>query len=116
MDERELVDELYQAWSRTTGVKDKWWQYTDTGETGFDIHANDKYGTGDFIGYFDNKADAEFLIVAQGIVPELVRIYLAALDEADRADRDHDARECRILELEVEVNELKDDLEGLVGR
>jgi hypothetical protein len=35
-----------------------------------------------------------------------------AVDESDRLDYDADSRECRIAELEMEVQELKEKLEA----
>jgi hypothetical protein len=40
---------------------------------------------------------------------------MEAMDEAERADYRKDERECRIAELELELKELRADLEGLLG-
>lgn len=114
MDDREFLDLLYQMWARTTGAKDRYWDYEDTGEAGFDLHSVSQ-DERDFVGYTDKEADADFITALHGALPDLIRVVTNALDEADRLAFEHDARECRIAELEIEVAELKADLEGLIA-
>jgi hypothetical protein len=116
MDERDFFDHLYQLWSKTTQAKDGAWEVIDDGEHILvDVESTDKDGWEQTIGYGMYKQDAEFISQVHAALPEIVRQALAAFDEADRADHERDARECRIAELELEVMELKADLEGLIA-
>jgi hypothetical protein len=110
VDERELVDTVYRLWSKTTGAGDCEW-FVD----GNTIEAHERDGWEHLIGHCLGPEDAEFIAAIHNALPELVRRYHAALDEAERTDQQRDGRECRIAELEMEVAELKEDLAGLVG-
>lgn len=114
MDEREMIDTLYSLWAKTTGATDRYWDYEDKWED-FNLRAVGSDGELTFLGYAERESDADWITAIHGAFPELVKRYLAALDYADRADNNTDSRECRIAELEMEVAELKEDLQGLVG-
>ena len=94
MDEREMIDKMYQLWAKT-----------------------------------DDPFNRDWCEAIHEAFPEIVRQINSAWDEADRADHGKDERECRIAELELalaeelasvtalqsEVEQLKDDLEGLIA-
>ena len=116
MDDRDFMDKLYQMWANTTGAKDRYWDYQKDGKDYFfNINAVGEDGDGKFVASFLLDEDADFVTAIHGCFPDLIRTVLAALDEADRADFDKDARECRIAELEAELAELRADLEGLIA-
>jgi hypothetical protein len=117
MDEREFFDKLYQMWANTTGAQDRYWDYHQKEDKHyfFNINAVGEDGDGKFVASFLLDEDADFVTAIHGCFPDLIRTVLAALDEADRADFDKDARECRIAELEAELAELRADLEGLIA-
>ena len=116
MEDREFFDELYRLWSKTTAASDGYWRIeTDTETAYVDVVSVDKDEWENVIGYTMFEPDADFITAIHGCFPDLVRRLHAALDEADRADHERDSRECRIAELEVEVAELKADLEGLIN-
>lgn len=60
-----------------------------------------------------SEFDSDFISALHGCFPDLVTRLHDALDEADRADHNRDSRECRIAELESEVEELKRVVDGL---
>jgi hypothetical protein len=116
LDERDFFDHLYQLWSKTTHAKDGEWEIVDDGEHILvDVESTDKEGWEQSICSALYKQDAEFIIAVHAGLPEIVRRALAAFDEADRADQERDSRECRIAELELQIMELKADLEGLIA-
>jgi hypothetical protein len=119
MNERELVDELYQMWAKTTAAGNGGWNIEEDEEATHpyvDVVSIDTDEWEQTIGFTVSKPDADFITAVHSAFPELVRLFHSALDEADRADHNKDARECRIAELEVAVAELKSDLEGLIAR
>lgn len=114
MDERELIDTLYSLWAKTTGAGNCYWDYEDVWEDS-NLRAVNPDGEMTFLGYTVEEHDADWVTAIHGAFPELVKRYHAALDYADRADNNTDSRECRIAELEMEIADLKEDLQGLVG-
>ena len=125
MNERELVDELYQLWAKTTAAGNGGWNIEEDEESTHpyvDVVSIDTDEWEQTIGFTVSKPDADFITSVHSAFPELVRLFHSALDEADRADHNKDSRECRIAELEValaeelaHVAELKSDLEGLIA-
>lgn len=115
MDDREFFDHLFQVWSKTTGAQDRFWsveKYTD-GTDRWKLYAVGEDKSKKLIASeIHSEDDADFLAGVHGCLADLVRRLHAALDEADAADLDRDSRECRIFELEVEVQCLKKQLEG----
>lgn len=112
MEDREFFDKLMQMFSKTSFAENRYWDYgfnTDDGDT-FDIGAVDSDGKRQYVGAFLSEADADFITALHGCFPDLYRRLHAALDEADRADADRDARECRIAELELEVQSMRKEL------
>lgn len=110
MEDREFFDTLMQSFMKTTFAEKRYWDYQTDGETGFDINAVGEGDEREFVGYTANEPDADFITALHGCFPDLYRRLHAALDEADRADRDKDERECRIAELELEVASLRKEL------
>ena len=122
MDDNEFFDHLFQLFSYTTGAEDTYWDYEDTGETGFDIHSCGKDEDRVFVGYFDNEADADFVTAIHGCLPDLVRRLNLAIDEADRYEVAYDVAQndlagahLRIMELQQIISDYESDLEGLIG-
>jgi hypothetical protein len=123
MNERDLVDELYQMWAKTTAAGNGGWDIEEDLQSKYvDVVSIDTDEWEQTIGFTVSKPDADFITAVHSAFPELVRLFHSALDEADRADQSKDARECRIAELEValaeelaHVAELKSDLEGLIA-
>lgn len=116
MEDREFFDHLYQMWAKTTHAENGYWKYQkDEKSVLVDIESIDKDEWEQTIAFGAYEVDADWITAVHGCFPDLCRRLHAALDEADRADFDRDARECRIAELEAEVAELKADLEGLIA-
>jgi type II secretory pathway component GspD/PulD (secretin) len=108
--------------SKTTGAESTYWDYTDTGETGFDVHSCGQDEERTFVGYFDKEADADFVTAVHGCLPDLVRRLLSAVDEAERASVALDVTVAKLASAEAKVDELREliteyeaDLQGLLG-
>ena len=116
MDERELLDLLYQMWTRTTSAKERYWDYEQEidGENEHQIRSVSEDGDHEIVGWGLSDSDADFITAIHGCFPDLVRVVTKAFDEADRLLYERDSQECRIAELEMELADLKADLEGLV--
>lgn len=109
MDDREFFDYLYQMWTKTTGAKETYWDYQKTPYVYEHVmSAVGKDDQRDYVGSFATEEDADFITAVHGCFGDLYRKLHEALDEADRADYQHDERECRIAELELELMELKE--------
>lgn len=107
-DDRDLWDRLHQLWAKTTGDSDTFWKKKDEFSATCVVSAPvDGGDTEAYIATDMNTADAAFVVAVHGAWPQLTRLFNDALDEADRADADRDSRECRIAELELEIQELK---------
>ena len=104
MDEQEVFDELYALWSKTTGAGKCEWDST-MDEYGADITCVEPDGWEHSVAFGLYRHDAEFIIAVHAAMPQLVRFFNAAVDEAARADHERDARECRIAELELALAE-----------
>jgi chromosome segregation ATPase len=103
---RELVDELYQLWAKTTHAENGGWEIEEDEDSNYvDVVSVSKDEWEQIIGFTVSKPDAAFITAVHTGLPELVRLVHTALDEADRADFDKDSRECRIAELESELIE-----------
>jgi len=126
MDDREFFDILLQTWAQTFGAENMYWKVEPV-ETGpfdqyWEVYAVDAKQEEYLIGTFLGEADADFTAGVHGCLPDLVRRLHAAVDEADRLDLELDvtvgrlaAAELRVMELEQEVADLKDDLEGVIA-
>lgn len=109
MDERELIDHLYQLWTKTTHSGKGEWKITkDDKAVLVDIESEDQDGWEQTISFGTYEYDAEFITAVHAAMPTLSRLFHAAWDEADRLDLERDASYCRIAELEMEVAELKE--------
>ena len=107
MDNREFFDKLYQMWSKTSWAKDRYWDYGYEPGKDYTVKAVSEDGYRSLVGTFVNEDDADWITALHGCFPDVFRLVNDSLDEADRADLDHDSRECRIAELELEVEELR---------
>lgn len=114
MDDRDFFDHLFQLWAKTTGANDRYWQPVEYDDPSgrFHIYAVAEDESRKLVADSTSEWDSDFITAVHGCLPDLVRRLHAALDEADRADYDRDARECRIFELEGEVAELRRALNG----
>jgi hypothetical protein len=107
MDDRDFFDHLYQMFTKTSYAENRYWDYESIDERDHDIRAVGQDGEHTVLGGFDNEADADFVTAVHGCFPDLHRRLHSALDEAERADRQRDEQECRIAELESEVQSLR---------
>ena len=115
MDDKEMFDELYQLWAKTTHAEDRYWmpaEYCDSTHR-FKVYAVNNEGVQKLIASELKDEDAEFIAGAHGAIPEMVRLLHEFSDLAERAEYDKDERECRIFELEVEVLQLKETISNL---
>ena len=115
IEDKKFFDLLSELWANTTGAENTYWDYEDTGETGFDVHSVDEYGKGTFVGYFNDEADADFVTAIHGCLPDLIRRLYQAIDEAERLDIEMDVCQNRLAAAELRVMELEQDLGGLIG-
>lgn len=99
-DVRDILDDLYACWARTTHADNGYWTVRGGDVVALGPDVDTPVATGIAV------ADAEFIATIQCALPDLIRAAHSALDEADRADAERDGRECRIAELELEVAEL----------
>lgn len=115
MEDREFFDYLFQLWSKTTGAEDRYWMpekhFDHSGR--WNVFAVSEGETRKLVASGLSERDSDWLTAVHGCLPDLWRRLHAALDEADRADFDRDARECRIAELEAEVSELRSVIDGV---
>lgn len=113
MEDRDFFDHLYQLWSKTYGAKDMFWMPVELSvgqDTLWEVYAVDENQEKHFVATLQSEEDADFITAVHGCLPDLVRRLHEALDESDNADFDRDSRECRIAELEMEVDELRKQL------
>lgn len=115
MDDKEFFDRLYQMWAKTSWAKDRYWDYEHDPLTGYCVGAVSEDGYRAHVAAFQREEDADWVTALHGCFPDLFRFIIDALDEAERADFDKDSRECRIAELEVQVEELRDAVDTLRG-
>lgn len=109
MEDREFFDELYQQWSKTTGSDDSYWMpeahFDNSGR--FNVYSIDKDDKRKLVASGLSDWDADWVTAVHGCFGDLWRRLHSALDESDEADLSRDERECRIYELEVEVDALQ---------
>lgn len=114
MDDRDFFDHLYQMWTKTTWSESRYWDFSLDHMTGlYKIDAVGQDGGRGNVAYGLYEADADWITALHGCFPDLVRRLHAALDESDDADYRRDSRECRIAELEMELNEMKQIIQNL---
>lgn len=115
MDDRDFFDEIYQLWSKTTGAEDRFWMPEEHFDRSgrFNVYAVGKDETRKLVASGLSDNDADWLTALHGCFADLHRRLHSALDEADRADFDHDSRECRIMELECQLAEKVAIINGL---
>lgn len=115
MDDRDFFDHLLQIWFKTTGASDRFWMpeaYTDNSGR-YNIYAVGEDESRKLIASGMVESDADFISGVHGCVLDLHSRLHSALDEADTADYGRDSRECRIAELELEVQSLRKTIDGL---
>lgn len=117
MDDRDFFDTIYAGFTNTTRAADTFWmpEKAEDVEGVWHIWAVDKDQMKTWIGDMNAEEDAGFLCSLHGALPDLVRRLHAALDEADRADREHDQREQEIGRLSLENMELSERIKHLEG-
>lgn len=113
MDDREFFDVLFQTWAQTTGSENMFWKVekaqVDAFDSFWEVYAVDSDKEEHFIGSFLTEEDADFVAGVHGCIPDLVRQLHAALDEADRLDREMDEVQNQLMEAELRVMELKEE-------
>ena len=97
MDDRSFFDLLLQVWAKTTGAEDRYWKPLDDGR----IVAVGKDESELDVAHGVSEEDAEFITGLHGCLADLVRRLHQAVDEADRLDRDMDAVQARLAQLEL---------------
>lgn len=109
MEDRDFFDTMYQGWSKTTGAESTFWmpEADEEAPNSYSIVAVGADESRKHIASFLSEEDSSFITAVHGCFADLVRRLHMALDEADSADLKKDERECRIAELELEVDELK---------
>lgn len=115
MDDREFLDHLLQVWFKTTGAEDRYWMpepFTDNSGR-FNIYAVAEDESRKLVASGLSESDSDFITGVHGCMMDLHRRLHEALDEADRADYGRDSRECRMAELEMELNDLKQVVQRL---
>lgn len=115
MDDRDFFDEIYQQWSKTTGAEDRFWMpeehFDKSGR--FNVYAVGQDESRKLVASGLSERDADWITALHGCFADLHRRLHSALDEADRADYERDSRECRIAELEAEVDHYKEIVANL---
>jgi hypothetical protein len=115
MDDRDFFDHLLQQWFKTTGAEDRFWMpeehFDKSGRWNIFAVAEDETRT--LVASGLSEKDSDFITGVHGCMMDLHRRLHTALDESDRADYGRDSRECRIFELEAEVQSLKKALDNL---
>ncbi len=96
MEDREFFDHLHQLFARTTGAEDRYWRPLE------DEHRIVAVGedSTEWVAAGVSVADMDWICAVHGCFPDLVRRLHAALDEADRLDRERDDLVNRVIELE----------------
>jgi hypothetical protein len=119
----EFFEHLLDMFAVTSGAEDTYWDYEDTGETGFDIHSVGSDEEREFVGYFDREVDADFVTAIHGCLPDLVRRLKESIEKADNYELAHDQCQRELFEAEQEIAELKRlvteyeaDLHGLIAK
>lgn len=111
-DQRDLADELYALWAKTTHAETGEWKITkDDKAVLVDIESEDKDGWEQTIGFSAYEYDAEFIVTVHTALPQLIRSLHNAWDEADRLDRDMDIFQGRLASAEMRVDELTFEVE-----
>ena len=111
-----FFDELYQMWSKTTGVSEETYWIPEIEVANVEtndyrvVSYNTRTGDRHVICFGMNEADAEFLSGCQGALPELVRALHDAHDEADRADEARDIAMGDLAETLLENAALREEI------
>ncbi|WP_222932692.1 hypothetical protein [Nocardia yunnanensis] len=103
MDTREFVDRLYSLWAKTSEAGTGLWIIGETiGTTDIEVLRDDDEPSYIVANAFSGT-DAQFITAIHGALPQLTKEVHAALDEADRLDREKDELIHRIMLLEIEL-------------
>lgn len=123
IDDNSFFDLLFQQFTKTTNAETAYWMNEEDGQAFgnplFSIYAVGQDQEKVLVAKWMSEADADFVTAVAGCFPDLVRRLHAALDEADRADREHDEREVVIFNLALEVENVTrslTDREQQIGR
>lgn len=125
MDDQEFFDNLCQMWAKTTeSTGDGFW-YARENDTigGYEVRAHPDPGPDrrtaedDAVQVADvvRREDAEFMANVHSLLPEIVSRTMAAFDSEENAVIEADQLKSRILELELEIDQLKKQLAGRNG-
>jgi hypothetical protein len=115
LNDLDFLDLIYSQWAKTSGGDNTFWMpIEDKDYPGrWNIAAVDKDENRQMLGEFWSETDADFVCGLHGCIADLVRRMHAALDEADRVDRERDEQEQSIYALAVENEELKQEIATL---
>jgi len=115
IEDAEFFDTLYQGWSKTYGAETMFWM-PEKVEIGNDemweIYAVDEQQEKHFIGTLQGEDDAAWITALHGCFADLTRRLHQALDEAERFEIEKDQVISEMLEVALENNELREQLEG----
>ena len=111
-DFEDLLDRLYQVFSKTSYCEKRSWDYgfEDEGRDPLNVYAVDQDGDFKFVAAFTNEADAEFVTLVHAAITTVVRESHEAKDEAERADRRRDECERLLAERELEIAALRKEV------
>lgn len=111
MDNRDFFDLLYQMWSKTTHANDRYWDYQpDERDNGMQtVRAVGPDGGGLEVAWGVFEPDADWITAVHGAFPDLYRLVMEALDEADRLDREMDEAQDQLAEAHLRIMELESD-------
>lgn len=91
MDDRAFFDALFQLWAKTTHAEDGYWEPARYGEEWAVWSVAKDHRQLIAVGL--SERDAEFVAGVHGVLPDVVRLVRAALDEADRLDARFDEQQ-----------------------
>ncbi|KZM68871.1 hypothetical protein [Nocardia terpenica] len=111
MDDQEFFDDLYRVWTQIDGEawlpeaddENELWRVRVVDAEGRDVRDPIQFLTG---------AEAAFVSKIHGALPDIVRRYLAAQDEAERLDIERDNLVAEVMRLELELAEVEADQIG----
>ena len=113
MDFENLLDQLYQSWSKTTGANEDGyhWYSNDDGD---EIRCSDPKDDEDFFiigsgdGAFAEKENVNFIIFAWSTIPTIIEKYRELQDDYERLDVKNDELKAELIE-EIALRQFEED-------
>lgn len=110
IDDKSFFDLLFSQFAKTTQAETAFWMSEEDATGEWVIWAVSQDQSRTMVAHGMSEPDADFITAVHGCFPDLVRRLHEALDEADRADEEHDQREQTVFRLSLEVEELRSAL------